>query len=92
MFPGNLTCMPMPLMLFDINWNNGFYYGFPPFSVIGKVLRKIVKERATTLLVLPLWPTRVWFPRALRLLAATPRILPTQCLTLPQDPTQHHPL
>lgn len=76
---------------FTIPWSCGFNYAFPPFSIIGKMIQKMQEERATLLVILPLWPTRVWFPRALQLLVEDPVILPRNCLTLPQDPYRKHP-
>ena len=78
---------------FSFTWsdtNNA--YAFPPFSVIGTILRKIQQDRANILLIAPLWPTRTWFSRALQLLTDHPRLLPRNCLTLPQDPQMSHPL
>ena len=76
--------------LFD--WSDFFGYAFPPFSVLGKVIQKIIRDRATVLVVLPLWPSRSWFPLALHLLIATPRILSRGSLYLPQDPARRHRL
>jgi hypothetical protein len=73
-------------------WPNDLLYAFPPFSIIGQTLRKLQQDRATVLMILPLWPTRSWFPRALHLLVDKPRLLPRHCLTLPQDPDRKHPL
>ena len=67
-------------------------YCFPPFSIISQVLRKISSANASALVILPLWPTKPWFVRALQMLTAPPVLLPKACLTLPQDPTAHHPL
>ena len=44
------------------------------------------------ILILAIWPTRPWFPIALKLLVETPRILPADALTLPQDLSLRHPL
>ena len=66
-------------------------YAFPPFIVIGRMLKKLQEERATSISFLPLWPTQVWFPVALRLLAAPPVLLPRASLVLPQDPSLVHP-
>lgn len=77
---------------FSIPWNNVINYAFPPFSLIGRVLQKIQLEGASVLAILPLWPTRMWFAKALHLLADVPRILPRGCLYLPQDPGRAHPL
>ena len=77
---------------FSISWANGLLYAFPPFSVVGRVLQKLVEEQATLVLVIPIWPSRTWFSRALQLLVEVPRILPKDCLVLPQDPSRTHPL
>jgi hypothetical protein len=77
---------------FTISWNNDILYAFPPFSIIGRVLQKLVADKATVLMILPLWPTRPWFSHALHLLADAPRLLPRKCLMLPQDPSLRHPL
>ena len=77
---------------FTLSWSGKLNYAFPPFSLIGRCLQKLHRDKATVLCILPLWPTRPWFPRALQLLADTPRLLPPRCLQLPQDPTQEHRL
>lgn len=77
---------------FNIPWSHGSFYAFPPFSVIGRALRKLVLDQATVLMILPLWPSQTWFPRALHLLVSQARILPRDCLYLPQDLTRTHPL
>ena len=77
---------------FAIPWGVGVNYAFPPFSIIGRVLQKVLRERATVLAILPIWPTRMWFATALSLLADAPRLLPGRCLYLPQDPVEVHPL
>ena len=40
---------------FSVNSSKGILYMFPPFSLIQKCLRKIIKDRATVLLVTPVW-------------------------------------
>lgn len=76
---------------FTLPWSNKNLYAFPPFSIISRVLQKIQEDEATVLTILPLWPTQVWFPTALHLLAAAPVLLPRLPLVLPQDPTLSHP-
>ena len=77
---------------FSLPWINDAYYAFPPFSLIGPVLKKVREERATILLVAPLWPTASWFPGLLRQICEPPYLLPQGSLVLPQDPHQTHPL
>lgn len=76
---------------FTFPWSNLRCYAFPPFSVIGRMLGKILEDKATCLTILPLWPTQVWFPMALQLLIAPPLLLPRASLMLPQDPSRVHP-
>lgn len=76
---------------FTFCWRNRNLYAFPPFSVIGRVLRKIREDGVTVMTILPLWPTQGWFPFALMLLAESPVLLPRECLVLPQDPSLTHP-
>ena len=77
---------------FSMNWNDLQMYCFPPFSVVGRMLNKLQQTSATALVVLPLWPTKPWFVRALSMLTMTPRLLPRHCLTLPQQPHRRHRL
>ena len=77
---------------FTVSWYGFYGYAFPPFRLLGGVLRKIIRERATVLVVMPLWPTKPWFPVALTLLVATPRLISRGSLYLPQDPQRKHRL
>lgn len=77
---------------FTLSWTEGLNYAFPPFSIIGRVLKKIQEDKATLLVVLPLWPTQPWFPTALQLLVAEPVLLPRECVFLPQSPALVHPM
>lgn len=47
---------------FTITWKNFFFYAFPPFSIISRVLKKIKKDAATGILIVPFWPTQPWYP------------------------------
>ena len=78
---------------FSFQWDtNIFYYAFPPFSMISRLLHQVLRDGVDVLLVFPVWPTQVWFPTLLRLLAETPVLLPRDCLSLPQDVGASHPL
>ena len=69
---------------FSIVWDFEFY-AFPPFSMIGRVLRKIERDQAKGILIAPCWPTQVWFPKLLWLLYKPPIKLPNSAHLL------HHP-
>ena len=48
---------------FTVDWamfTNG--YAFFPFCLVTGCLQKIVQDRASIIIVVPLWPTQVWFP------------------------------
>ena len=77
---------------FTVCWADFYGYAFPPFRLLGRVLRKIIKDKATVLVVMPLWPTKPWFTLALSLLIATPRLISKGSLYLPQDPQCRHRL
>ena len=67
---------------FSINWNNHFFYAFPPFSLIARCLHKIEMDEAEGIIVTPLWPTQPWYAKLLHLIVDVPRILPQQRTTL----------
>lgn len=58
---------------FTFSWKNFFFYAFPPLSIILKVLRKIIIDKAEGVVVVPYWPTQPWFP-LYKSLAITPLI------------------
>jgi H2-forming N5,N10-methylenetetrahydromethanopterin dehydrogenase-like enzyme len=67
---------------------------FTPFSIIQRVLQKIVEEKATGLIIVPYWPTQTWWPYLMKMLLTHPIILPrgNATLVLTAHPTQTHPL
>jgi hypothetical protein len=79
---------------FSMQWNSFFVYLFPPFSVIGQVLKKVEEDRAEAILIAPIWATQSWFPNLLKLIAMDSYILPrrTDTVQMPTDPTRVHPL
>ena len=73
---------------FSINWCNlGLLYVFPPFSLLGKVLKKAVRDKCNNnmILIYPQWEAQVWFPQLLKLVKRSIR--------LTQNPfTKLHPM
>ena len=57
-------------------WTKEFPYIFPPFSMITRILQKIDNEKATAVLVAPIWQAQPWFPLILRSLIDIPLVLP----------------
>lgn len=79
---------------FCLNWGTINFYAFPPFSVLPQVLQKVRKEAASGILVVPDWPTQVWYPLLQHLLVCPPvRLTCTPALlSLPSHPQLIHPL
>ena len=38
---------------FTLYWRNLDFYAFPPFAIIPRIIQKIIKDRATGILVVP---------------------------------------
>ena len=70
------------------------FYAFLPFSISLKTLRKIRENKATGILVVPLWPTQSWWPYLTSTLIAQPITLPrtSKLLYLPTEPERFHTL
>ena len=62
---------------FTISWAETIFYCFPPFSCILRVVRKIIRDKARGVLVVPQWPTQSWYPMLLAILEQPPVFLPT---------------
>jgi hypothetical protein len=73
-------------------WGEELMYAFPPFNLIGKVLRKVKRERATIILIAPVWITQPWYPLLLDLAMTTPRLLPKETKLLSCPEGVDHPL
>lgn len=76
-----------------IRWKYEFWYAFPPFALISKVLKKIKDEGSTGILVVPLWTSQPWFPEFKRLLVSDEIIFsPSTELLLSPSRRVFHPL
>ena len=78
---------------FSIDWSDLRFYAFPPISVIPRVLSKVKQDSAEGIIVVPFWPTQVWYPAMLKMLVSTPILLNSRksLPVLPQTPNQVHP-
>lgn len=47
---------------FTFSWTGLFFYAFPPFSLLLKTLNKILRDKATGIVVAPFWQAQPWFP------------------------------
>ena len=57
------------------NWDHFFFYAFPPFNMIGKVLNKVEIEKCKGIVVVPHWPTQPWWPKFSLMCCAPPIVL-----------------
>lgn len=57
---------------FTVCWARYFFYAFPPFSIILRVLQKIRCEKARGILIVPYWPAQPWYPVFKSMLTSDP--------------------
>lgn len=75
---------------FTVSWREEFFYAFPPFSIISKVLNKVRHDKARGILVVPLWKSQPWFPVFNELLTTKPLIFdPNEFMVLSPFRTSH---
>ena len=79
---------------FSIDWSDLKFYAFPPISVIPRVLSKVKQDSAEGIMVVPFWPTQVWYPTMLKILVPTQISLNSRksLLVLRQTLNQVHPM
>lgn len=54
---------------FTIKWIDNFY-AFPPFFLVPRMLRKIITDKVTGVVVVPNWTSQPWYPLFHRLLVS----------------------
>lgn len=58
---------------FTANWREvGFFWAFPPFSLVTRVLRKIITDKGQGIVVVPNLPSQPWFPSFKSLIIGDP--------------------
>ena len=65
-----------PVNAFSLTWTSFNAYIFPPFSLLGLVLQKIMQDQATVTLVAPVFHTQPWFVMLLQMTCHQPYLLP----------------
>lgn len=75
---------------FTLRWQALSFYAFPPFSIIARVLRKIINDEAEGIVVVPLWPAQPWYPMFTSLLIAEPVYFPPSSNLLFSPDRQQH--
>ena len=88
-----VSYLAVAINAFSLTWTNNSYL-FPPFSLLGLVLQKVQQDKATVVLVAPVFHTHPWFPTLLNMICHQPYLLPKPefCLNLPKNSQKRHPL
>ena len=78
----------------SFSWKTRKIYAFPPFSLAGAAISKLIKDNTIGMMIIPKWPTQYWFPTMLAHLIDHPIHLPSglKALPLPFKPSKAHPL
>jgi hypothetical protein len=78
---------------FSMNWSNIYFYAFPPFCLIPRLLAKMRADQSNCILIAPVWLTQSWFPAVMEMLIELPYLLPSgpEMLKIPGT-TKVHPL
>ena len=78
---------------FSCNWSVFYMYIFCPFSLIGRALMRLRKDKGDCIMIVPLWPTQNWWNNFLELLIDIPVVIPvTQSTLLLPSTNKIHPL
>lgn len=77
---------------FTINWAEFYFYAFPPFSLILRSLKKIKREKAVGIMVVPYWPSQPWYPLFCKMLISKPLYLGPDVNLLFSSDRSPHPL
>ena len=79
---------------FAMDWKGYNFYAFPPFSCVGKMLRKIYSDKAYGVIIVPNWPSQSWFSMIYDLHVCEPFLISPskKQLYLPNQPAVQHPL
>ena len=70
-----------------VDWSQWFFYAFPPFGMVGRVLQKVEHDGACGIVVVPYWPTQHWFSKFTQMCTNVPRVLFSRDL----QPVLRHP-
>ena len=78
---------------FTTHWGGIKFYAFPPFSIVGRGLQKILQDKASGIIIVPDWPNQVWY-HLLSEITISSIILPPRrdLLHLPNNLEAVHPL
>ena len=93
-----VSWMPDPYCIavnaFNFSWKTHKTYAFPPFSLVGAAISKLIRDNTMGIMIIPEGTTQYWFPTILAHLIDHPIQLPSvlKTLSLPFKPSKAHPL
>ena len=84
----------MAVNAFSLTWNNKFFYMFPPFSLVGRVIAKVIRDKTDAVLVVLVWSTQYWYPQLMHMTTHEPLCFQPspKNLILSHKPSKNHPL
>ena len=57
--------MPDPYCIavnaFNFSWKTDKIYAFPPFSLVGAAISKLIRDNTIGIMIIPKWTTQYWF-------------------------------
>ena len=79
---------------FNFGWKTHKMYAFPPFSLVGAAISKLIRDSTIDIMIIPKWTTQYWFPTILDYLIDHPIQLPSdlKTLSIPFKLSKAHPL
>lgn len=77
---------------FTLDWQSIFFYAFPPFLLIDRILQKIKNDKATGILIVPDWPSQPWYPVFFSLLIEKPIVFSPEDNLITFPYRNKHPL
>lgn len=77
---------------FSIDWGSIYFYAFPPFILILRVLRKIIADKAEGMIIVLWWPAQPWFPLLTQLIVERPLHFDPDIKMLSSPFRESHPM
>ena len=74
------------------DWSHKYMYAFPPFNMVGQVLKKTQEDQCQLLIIIPIWVTQPWYPLLLQMSIEHPVLIPNKRGLLKNPQGEHHPL
>ena len=68
-FVDHVSWMPDPYCIavnaFNFSWKTHKIYAFPPFSLVGAAISKLIRNETIGIMIIHKWTTQYWFPTML---------------------------